>query len=260
MIRTLLIIAGAAFVLALASVGGAFALGGRDLAQNNWSWTILSDEGDNIRVDRVRGGQPNDLGPMTSRTLAWAGGDTLTIDDSLDVAFVQGPANSVEIRGPKGLVDRVRIEDGRVFLAPGEERVVFGWNGNGPTGRAERDELRILITAASVSRFEANGSGELTITGYDQPSLKVGVSGSGSAQATGRTDALTVDVNGSGEAELANLIARTARVDVAGSGEAEINASDEAAVEISGSGDVSLTRRPARVTQQISGSGEVHGA
>lgn len=259
MIRTLLIIAGAAFVLALASIGGAMALGGRDLAANGWSWTFTSADGESVRLDRVRGGQPDDLGPMTNRTQAWTGG-ALIVESSLDVDFIQGPANTVEIRGPKGLVDRVRIENGRIFLAPGEERLVFGWDENGLTGRAERDELEITVTAPSVTRFEMSGSPDLTVSAYDQPTMTVDISGSGTVKASGRTGALTVDVAGSGEAELADLVAGTARVDVSGSGQAEINARDEAAIDISGSGNVDLTQRPTRLNQNISGSGSVHGA
>ena len=39
MIRTLFIIAAAGLVLATASLGGAFALGGRDMARHGWAWT-----------------------------------------------------------------------------------------------------------------------------------------------------------------------------------------------------------------------------
>ena len=38
MIRTLLIIAGAALVLAIATLGGAAAIGGQDLARHGWAW------------------------------------------------------------------------------------------------------------------------------------------------------------------------------------------------------------------------------
>lgn len=256
MIRTLLIIAGAAFVLALASIGGAMALGGRELAANGWTWT-LRDGDDTIHFER---GDTSDRGPQVTRTLDWTGGDTLTVSLSGDVEYVQGPNAGVVITGPKSVVDRVRLQNGELSMTDGGEVVVFNWNDHGPNAWAESEQLKIVVTAPSVTRFDVRGSPDLTITGYDQKTMRVDVSGSGSTRATGRTDALTVDLNGSGEAELANLVARTAQIDVAGSGEAEINASDEVAVDISGSGDVNLTRRPARVTQQISGSGEVTGA
>ena len=48
MIRTLFIVAGGALVLCLACIGGAAALGGRDLAANDWTW-IVTDEG-HVRV------------------------------------------------------------------------------------------------------------------------------------------------------------------------------------------------------------------
>ena len=256
MIRTLLIIAGAAFVLALASIGGAMAIGGRDLARNNWSWTILSDDGDDVRIERGA----RDPGPDVTRTLAWTGGDALTLSLAGKVDYVQGAEAGVTITGPKAVVDRVRLENGELSLTDGAEVVVMGWNAHGPTGWAHSERLHITVTAPSVTRFDVRGSPDLTIVGYDQPRLAVDVSGSGSVKATGRTDALTVDVNGSGEAELGGLAARTATVDVSGSGEADINATDQVDVDISGSGDVNLTQRPARLNQQISGSGEVSGA
>jgi hypothetical protein len=257
MIRTLLIISGAAFVLALASIGGAMALGGRDLAAHGWTWVIRDDEsGDSVRFERGT----RDPGPDVTRTLAWTGGDALILSLAGQVDYVQGAEAGVTVTGPKAVVDRVRLENGELSLANGEEVVVMGWDANGPTGWAHSERLRITVTAPSVTRFDVRGSPDLTITGYDQPSLAVDVSGSGSVKATGRTDALMVDVNGSGEAELGGLTAKTAKVDVSGSGEADINAADLVEVDISGSGDVNLTQRPARLTQQISGSGEVSGA
>lgn len=257
MIRTLLIIAGAAFVLALASIGGAMALGGRDLAANGWTWTLHdSQDGDSVRFERGT----RDVGPDVTRTLAWSGGDRLIVSMSGDVDYVQGPEAGVVVTGPKEIVDRVRIENGEISLTDGAEVVVFGWTDHGPEAWAHSERLKITVTAPSVTRFDMRGSPDLTIRGYDQPSLTLDISGSGTVKAVGRTDALTLDVNGSGEAELADLVVGTARVDVSGSGEAEINARDEAAIDISGSGSVHLTQRPARLTQNISGSGEVDGA
>src|SRR3989344_9681870 len=102
MIRTLFIIAGAALVLCMVTLGGAIALGGHDLQRHGWAWTIKDRDGESIRFERVRGGGTDDLGPFTTRTPAWTGGGAPTIDSSIDVEYVPGPATHRGIPPPPG--------------------------------------------------------------------------------------------------------------------------------------------------------------
>jgi hypothetical protein len=121
MIRTLFIIAGAALVLSLATLGGAAALGGRDLAANGWSWTFIEDEWGNGRIERS--GKAEDLGPDVTRSVAFDGGERLELDLSADVTYVQGDANTVVITGPQPIIDRIRVEGSRLWMEDGPERV-----------------------------------------------------------------------------------------------------------------------------------------
>lgn len=257
MIRTLLIITGAGLVLCIAALSGAAVIGGNDMARHGWAWSIRDSDGDNIRIERIRGGGTDDMGPTVSRSLDWTGGETLVIDDSLNVDYVQGAAAGVAVTGPKALVDRVQLDGSRLSLGEGDERVVFGWDSGNFRARSERDELRIVITAPAVSRFEMNGSQHLKITGYDQPALSIAVSGSGEVEATGRTDALDLTIAGSGEADLEALITTNARVTISGSGDARVAPTDRADLSISGSGDIDVTTRPAVVNRNVSGSGDI---
>ncbi|MDP3404956.1 MAG: DUF2807 domain-containing protein [Brevundimonas sp.] len=257
MIRTLFIIAVAGLVLATASIGGAFALGGRDLARNGWAWTFHDENGENVRFERVRGGGPADLGPVVTRTLAWDGGQSLSIEAALTVEYVQGTEAGVVITGPSGLAERVRLENGRLWLDDGDERVVFGWNRDGLTARSERNELRIVVTAPNINAFDLEGSGDLTLTAYDQDTLTIDISGSGEVEARGRTRALELDISGSGDADLSDLVTTDANVAIAGSGDARVAPTGKADITISGSGDVDVTTRPTTVNQNVSGSGDV---
>lgn len=257
MIRTLFIIAGAALVLAMASIGGALALGGRDLAAHGWAWTLRDGDGDTVRFERVNTSQSR--GPITTRTLAWSGDDRLTLSLPADVEYVQGAQAGVVVTGPKSVVDSIRIRNGEIDMDSRTEVVTFGWDSNGLTAVSDQERLKIVVTAPSVTRFDLDSSGELSIRNYDQPTLTLNISGSGSATAQGRTTRLAVDVSGSGEADLSRLTTTDASVEVSGSGEVTTAPTGEADVEISGSGDVTLTQKPARQTVAISGSGEVHG-
>jgi hypothetical protein len=248
MIRTLLIITGASLVLCIAALGGAAALGGQDLARHGGSWTFWDDgEPHTVRVLR------NDRGPRAARTLAWDGSDRLDVDVGAEVTYVQGDEASVVVSGPKEQVDALRLTAGRLTYDGDGDRgdnVVFGWG--------DRVPLRITVTAPSVNTFNVSGWADLLIRNYDQPSLFVGIDGSGEVEATGRTEAVELDISGSGDVDFSGLETRDADVEISGSGEAIVGPTGAARIAISGSGDVDLSRRPASLTQSISGSGDVN--
>lgn len=93
----------------------------------------------------------------------------------------------------------------------------------------------------------------------DQQRLKVTVLASGSVTGEGRVDELKVQVMGSGEVNLGRLAARKVEVTLAGSGDVTVAPRDEIKARIMGSGDVHLTTKPARIEQQILGSGRITG-
>ncbi len=255
MIRTLLIIAGAALVLAIATLGGAAAIGGQDLARHGWAWTFRDDNGDTVRLQRDNGVREPDI----SRTLAWTGGDRLMLDLPNDVTYVQGPEAGVVITGPKALADRVVLDGDRLTLTagPNSERITFGWDANGPTGWADTDRLQITVTAPSVVEFDVVSSSDLTIRAYDQETMSLSLTGSGDVSASGRTRTLTLAMTGSGDADLDALQAVDVRVDVSGSGDASVAPTGEATIALSGSGDVDLAGRPTKVTSSSTGSGDI---
>lgn len=253
MIRTLLIIAGAALVLAIASLSGAAGLAARDVDRNGGSW-VIHDGNDVIRIDSVSG----DRSPPVSRSLAWSGGDRLSVDLPAEVTYVQGPEAGVVITGSQSIIDRVRVENGRVSLADGPNELTIRWRGGGLSGWSESDNLKIVVTAPSVTRFDLAGSPSVTIRDYDQPTLSIDISGSGDLTATGKTAALDLDIAGSGEADLSTLVTTDATVGISGSGEARVAPTGTARLSVSGSGDITLTTRPAKLESSVSGSGDIH--
>lgn len=257
MIRTLLIIAVAGIVLATASLGGAFALGGRDMARHGWEWTFHDKDGDTLSFQRDDGTRAADV----TRTLEWTGGQTLTVDLSADVDYVQGDTAGVTVTGPAALVEKVRLIDGRLSWTdrdgPNHETVVFGRREHGRGIWVHSEAVKIVVTAPDINTFNVEGSSNLFLRDYDQDTLSVDISGSGEVSATGRTRSLEVDISGSGDADLGSLVTTDANVAIAGSGDAVVAPTGKADISISGSGDTVLTTRPATVNQTVSGSGEV---
>lgn len=257
MIRNLLVITGVGFVLALAGIGGAVALVGNDVQRHDWTWVVTDDaSGDsNFRFER---GQAD---PEISRTLAWTGGDSLSVQTPGEVIYRQGDQAGVTVSGPKGLVERVRVQDGRLTLTgydeDEEQRGYIRWNRNGIRAWSATEALRIVVTAPSVTSFEMGDYGELSIRDYDQPALNLTLNGGGDVSARGQTDKLSLTLNGWGDALLDRLVVTDAEVKLAGHGDARVGPTGRADIEISGHGDVTLTRAPAQVEQSITGWGDV---
>ncbi|MDP3655612.1 MAG: DUF2807 domain-containing protein [Brevundimonas sp.] len=246
MIRTLLIITGASLVLCIATLSGAAALGGNDLARHGWAWTFRDGgEERSIRIER-----PINSPPVT-RTLAWTGGDRLQVSIPGEVVYIQGDRPSVVVTGQKTMVDRVRLIDGRLQYDTDDDvdHVIFGWAG--------RERLKVTVTAPSVTRFDLESWADLKIRGYDQPTFHLTVSGSGDVDAAGETQTAMIDSTGSGDSDLSALRMTDVRVAVSGSGDVRVGPTGAARIDLSGSGDVDLTRRPANLQQSISGSGNI---
>ena len=256
MIRNLLIISGAGLVLAIVGIGGAFAVGGRDLARHDWTWVVTDDEpGDSgFTIERGK------VSPETTRTIAWVDGERLAIDLPADVVYdQQADAPGITITGAETVVNRVRFANGRLTLdeAPRGDRSYVRWTRTGIRGWSETDALKVIIKAPSVKAFDLSGMTELKIRGYDQPTLELSLTGASDVKVQGRAGAATIDASGSSDARLDELIVDDAKVRVSGSGDVRVGPTGKADVDVSGSGDVRLTRRPAELRQSVSGSGDV---
>jgi hypothetical protein len=264
MIRNLTIVAVASFVLALGCLGGAVALGGRDLLKEGWNipsdWHVeINDDDNHVSINPV-GGTATD-GDTAERQIAWAGSDALQIDVPAEVTFTQaapGAGATIKVSGPKRLVDRVVVEGGQIRLKGDDDSASVRIHGHGFHVSGSRDPLTIEITAPAVRRFTLNGSGDLTLRSYDQPDLTLEINGSGDIQATGKAGQLDLRVAGSGEADLSALDAGDTKVSVAGSGSARIAPHGAAEVEVAGSGDVDVTTQPTRLVTNVAGSGAVN--
>jgi hypothetical protein len=254
MIRVLVMIAVAGFVLCLATLTAATIIGGPEaLSRMAWSWgtdhrwAFHDGDWDWDSDDRRDHHWADDSGPQATRDLAWTGGDTLEIEVPAEVRYTQaaGPAK-ITISGPRRAVDDVEIENGHIRFDHGRSRNHHG------------SKLTIVMTAPNVSRFDIHGSSSLEIADYKQDRLRIDVSGNADVTAAGEVNVMELDISGSGDADLGKLKAKGAEVDIAGSGEATIAPTEWAKVDVSGSGDVTLLTHPPKLESDISGSGSIH--
>ena len=257
MIKTLLTTAGVAAVISAVCLTGTAALVGHDVRTNGWDLNLVKI-GDHVRMVKGQASQPEQT---ANALLNWSGGDRLDVDLPGEVTYTQGAKASINVSGPQALVDRVRIDGGRLYLAPGDEpaeSIHLSIDHGRLDATGPDTQLHVTIVAPAVTSFTVSGSGGLSVHDYSQPALDIALNGSGAIDIDGKTKALKLDQAGSGAVDLSSLDAQDADISLSGSGNAEVHATGKAQVGISGSGTVALTAKPASLTTSISGSGTVN--
>ncbi|MDB5474680.1 MAG: hypothetical protein JWP49_191 [Phenylobacterium sp.] len=245
MIRVLAMIAVAGFLLSVACLSIAVSLAGPEaIASGAWAWSGPWNH--HSWGHRHHGFGFNYSfspdGPQASRELPWTG-EALDVDVPAHVRFIQapGPARLV-IHGRKDAIDHVVVENGRIGLdLPNYDGEAFD----------------IELTAPKVTRFGLGASGRLEIADFKQDDLDLRISGDGDVTAQGSAKSVKLQISGSGDADLAALVTDSAEVRISGSGQAKVGPKTSARLDISGSGGVTLTSRPARVESHVSGSGSI---
>ncbi|MET0274307.1 MAG: DUF2807 domain-containing protein [Phenylobacterium sp.] len=249
MIRVLVMIAVAGFLVATVALGSALAIGGPDaIARGVWAWGPHAWDGDWSGKGHWRGharwADNDDDGPQAGRVMVWTGGSSVELDVPAEMTFTQAPGPArLTINGRRAAVDAVEIVDGHIRF---RDHV------------RSRQRLTITMTAPNITSFGLSGRSRLVIAAYDQDRLRIDLTGDSEVAGQGRTKALELDLSGDSEADFGDLAADSAEVDVSGEAEAIVAPRDYAKVHISGSGDVTLKTRPARLETELSGDGKLH--
>jgi hypothetical protein len=147
MIRTLIMVAVAGFLVSLASLTAAVVITG-PYAVTHGAWTWSPNGWGRDWDEPTDEAASADRAP-TSRQIAWSGGDTLTVALPADVqvARASGPA-SITLTGPARALSRVEIDDGIVRYASGDD---------------DDPRLSIAVTAPTLTRVILRHRGEVTL-------------------------------------------------------------------------------------------------
>src|SRR5215217_1857914 len=198
-----------------------------------------------IATVAVTGCALEDDGPRVTQTRDVADFTRIDNSGSVDVRLHVGDPQRVRVRAG----DKV-IDDVHTAVRDGILRIDFDHHGFGGND---------VVVEASVPRLTgvtASGSGDIDADGIRADSFDVRSDGSADIALTGTVGRLAVDLDGSGDANVAGLVAGSARVSLGGSGDASVRADDALDVRLDGSGDVKYSGNP-RLTKNLDGSGDL---
>src|SRR5918994_3729464 len=189
-----------------------------------------------------------DDGPTTTQTRDVAAFARIDNPTSVDVRVAVGERQRVRVRAGEKVIGDVRTE-----VRDGTLHVIFDHDGFGGA------DVVVEASVPELTAIEADGSGDIDAVGIDADAFELRSDGSADIELEGTARRLTLVLDGSGDADLAELTARVARVAVSGSGDAEVSAGERLDVAVDGSGDVRYHGDPA-VTQHVDGSGDLSRA
>jgi hypothetical protein len=247
MIRVLVIIAVAGFLLSVVCIGGAVGLAGQAIAQgkvdpkwtNGQGWFPDSDGAGPVV-------ELNGSGVQGTRQVAWNGDDSLTINVPSEVTYTEGSNAGVTLTGPSNLIERIEVDDGRISLRGVRSR---NYRGNG--------NIKIAVVAPHVSRFEFNGAQKVQIRDYSQDDMRIQVNGASEVKGYGHAKSLDVELNGASKVDMEGLKLENAKVQMNGASDVTAGPTESADVEINGVGQATLLGQPKSLNREIHGLGSV---
>lgn len=117
--------------------------------------------------------------------------------------------------------------------------------------------MSVEITVPWLDTLTLSGSGTLAADQVQAQQLTVTLSGSGVVRASGTVTRLDVFLNGSGDVQLGQLVARDVHAVLNTTGRIVVNATNSLEASVRGSGAILYRGNPAHVTKSVTGSGAI---
>jgi Putative auto-transporter adhesin, head GIN domain len=187
--------------------------------------------------------QTRDVGPFTR----------LDVSSDIDVDVVPGDSSEVKVIGGEKVIDRVvtTASDGVLHVQIRDRGIVIGPD--------PFDDISVQISADALDGIRVEGSSHLKLGNIDRDELSIEVMGSGDVEASGNVGNLIATIEGSGDAHLFDLEAKSATVSVEGAGDAELNVTDKLDITVQGAGDIRYRGNPS-IRQTVEGAGDIRPA
>ncbi|MBA2588022.1 MAG: DUF2807 domain-containing protein [Alphaproteobacteria bacterium] len=180
----------------------------------------------------------------THKEWRWDGGDSLALEAPVNVVYRQNGPPGVTVTGSADQLQHVKVGGGRIV------------SDNGPV-KAGAPKLTAVIGGMALRKFSVNGGENLDLGKIEQDELELHLNGHGSITGTGRVNRLDLTIAGSGKAALGGLSVGDAQVSIYGSGKGIIAPHGTLNLFVTGSGKIALASKPAKIEQNVLGSGGI---
>jgi hypothetical protein len=174
-----------------------------------------------------------------------SGFDEVEAQGVISLVVTVGPKHSCELSGDDNLLPLVEAKvDGSRLILRSDKQL------------RPDTPLVATVTMPDVKAVRISGKANGSIKGFDNHQLDLRLSGAGRIIASGKTNYLTLNLSGAGQADLQKVDAANVEIDVSGAGSVEVGSPTRLDVDISGAGSVLYSGSP-ELSEDISGAGTV---
>lgn len=194
--------------------------------------------------------------------------DSLRVEAPVNVILTTGGGSSGRAEGPRGTLERLRVEVSGRVLKISMVATASGSRSSGPATLrfSTGDVRRVMLTgggSVTINRMKGvsgdiilGGNGDVTVQAMDVDRLTVMLAGGGRATLAGRSGVADLRVSGPGSIAAEKLTTRQSRLSSDGPGGIAVTTAVSADVRSSGSGDVTVLGKPA-CTVKNQGTGRI---
>jgi hypothetical protein len=185
-------------------------------------------------------------GVSASETRALPAFTAIDLTGVNDVTIGVGGQQLVTVRGDDNLVPLVTTEvtDGTLVIAESESIDTTS-------------PMSVEVTVPSLDAVRLTGTGVMTVDGHDLEQLTISLAGTGTLRAAGSVSQLDVELLGTGDVELRELVSEVAIVELAGTGDVFVNVTRTLDASLSGIGTIYYSGNPGSVTRKVTGAGAI---
>ncbi|MFZ1989459.1 MAG: DUF2807 domain-containing protein [Alphaproteobacteria bacterium] len=120
--------------------------------------------------------------------------------------------------------------------------------------------VHIAIAMPKLAGYSLEGTAETNITGLNGGTTAFSLNGTGNVKASGKLDRVSLNLNGTGNADFSNVPVDVASISVNGTGSVQVKPAKELTASVNGVGSVIYDGAPQHLTTSINGVGSVRQA
>ena len=107
-------------------------------------------------------------------------------------------------------------------------------------GRKSTGNIIIEILMPDLEEITLNSSGDAEVIGLDNDEISLNINSSGDLYVTGKSENVEIEIHGSGDVEIDEIVSEDVEIDINGSGNVEFDGGicDNLYIEVDGSGDI----------------------